>query len=70
MMQTIDGTATWVAVGEAGAVGCIHRERDRFVVEMYGRRTGGGAYPDLETAKRAVHAALGPLASRPEFRAH
>lgn len=69
-MQTMDGTETWVAVGDAGAVGCIHRVDDGYAVEMYGRKPSGGVYPTLETAKRAVHASLGPLASRPEFRAH
>lgn len=64
-------TETWVAVGPAGAVGSIHRQPDGFRVELYGHREGGGgSYPSLETAKGALHKALGPLASRPEFRAH
>uniref|UniRef100_A0A942Y8U0 Methyltransferase n=1 Tax=Neobacillus citreus TaxID=2833578 RepID=A0A942Y8U0_9BACI len=63
-------TGTWVAVGPAGAVGSIHRAADGFRVELYGRRPAGGTYPSLESAKGAVHAALGPLAARPEFRAH
>ncbi|ROP64520.1 hypothetical protein EDF24_2256 [Curtobacterium sp. PhB130] len=62
---------TWVAVGPAGAVGSIHRAPDGFRVELYGHRGArSGTYPTLETAKGAVHAALGPLASRPEFHAH
>ncbi|WP_228509406.1 methyltransferase [Curtobacterium sp. VKM Ac-2865] len=68
---TTSDTATWVAVGPAGAVGAIHRAADGFRVELYGVRAGrGGTYPSLETAKGAVHKALGPLASRPEFHAH
>ncbi|OIH97219.1 hypothetical protein [Curtobacterium sp. MCBA15_001] len=64
-------TETWVAVGPAGAVGSIHREPGGFRVELYGHRASrGGLYPSLETAKGAVHKALGPLASRPEFHAH
>lgn len=65
-----DNTGTWVAVGPAGAVGSIHRSDGGFRVELYGRRTGGGVFPSLGTAKSAVQAALGPLAERPEFRAH
>ena len=68
---TTRDTATWVAVGPAGAVGAIHRADDGFRVELYGLRAGrSGTYPSLETAKGAVHKALGPLASRPEFHAH
>jgi len=65
-----DNTGTWVAIGPAGAVGSIHRAADGFQVELYGRRRAGGPYPSLDSAKGAVHAALGPLAPRPEFRAH
>jgi hypothetical protein len=67
---TTSSTGTWVAVGPAGAVGSIHRADDGFHVELYNRRGSGGTYPSLESAKGAVHAALGPLADRPEFRAH
>jgi hypothetical protein len=65
-----NNTGTWVAVGPAGAVGSIHRDGTGFHVELYGRGGSGGTYPSLESAKGAVHAALGPLADRPEFRAH
>ncbi|PCN47519.1 methyltransferase [Curtobacterium sp. 'Ferrero'] len=64
------GSTTWVAVGPAGAVGSIHREPDGFHVELFGRRSTGGVFPSLGSAKSAVHAAMGPLADRPEFRAH
>jgi hypothetical protein len=63
-------STTWVAVGPAGAVGSIHREPDGFHVELFGRRSTGGVFPSLGSAKSAVHAAMGPLADRPEFRAH
>jgi len=66
----MDNTGTWVAVGPAGAVGSIRRASDGFHVELYGRTARGGTYPSLESAKGAVHAALGPLADRPEFHAH
>ncbi|WP_144754939.1 methyltransferase [Curtobacterium pusillum] len=65
-----NNTGTWVAVGPAGAVGSIHLADGGFRVELYGHRGAGGTYPSLESAKGAVHAALGPLADRPEFRAH
>lgn len=67
---TTNDTGTWVAVGPAGAVGSIHRAEDGFHVELYDRRGRGGTYPSLASAKGAVHAAMGPLADRPEFRAH
>ncbi|WP_144710938.1 methyltransferase [Curtobacterium pusillum] len=65
-----NNTGTWVAVGPAGAVGSIHRADGGYRVELYGRSGLGGTYPSLASAKGAVHAALGPLADRPEFRAH
>jgi hypothetical protein len=65
-----NNTGTWVAVGPAGAVGSIHRDDGGYRVELYGRSGPGGTYPSLASAKGAVHAALGPLADRPEFRAH
>lgn len=68
--STTSSTGTWVAVGPAGAVGSIHLADDGFHVELYNRSGSGGTYPSLESAKGAVHAALGPLADRPEFRAH
>jgi hypothetical protein len=69
-MQTIDTTDTWVAVGPAGAVGSIHRDEAEYRVDFYGREPHSASYPTLESAKRAIHAAMGPLADRPEFRAH
>jgi hypothetical protein len=65
-----DGTETWVAVGPTGAVGSIHRSDAGFRVELYGRSARTGTYPSLDSAKSAVHAAMGPFADRPEFRAH
>jgi hypothetical protein len=70
MTHTTDGTDTWVAVGPVGAVGTIHRADSGFRVEVFGHDARSGVYPTLDSAKSAVHAALGPLADRPEFRAH
>ncbi|WP_022903714.1 hypothetical protein [Curtobacterium sp. B8] len=68
--STTSAAGTWVAVGPAGAVGSIHRAPDGFHVELFGRRSTGGVFPSLGSAKSAVHAAMGPHADRPEFRAH
>ncbi|MFJ4294632.1 methyltransferase [Curtobacterium sp. NPDC089689] len=68
--STTSDAGTWVAVGPAGAVGSIHREPDGFHVELFGRRGTGSVFPSLDFAKSAVHSAMGPLADRPEFRAH
>jgi hypothetical protein len=68
--QTLDETVTWVAIGPAGAVGSIRFVDAEYRVDMYGRSGRSGSYSTLDAAKRAVHAALGPLADRPEFRAH
>lgn len=61
---------TWVAVGPAGAVGSVHQDGDEFRVDLYGSSARSAVYPTLESAKRAVHASLGPNAERPEFHAH
>jgi hypothetical protein len=65
-----DGNETWVAVGPAGAVGSIHRSDGGFRIEAFGRHARSGVFPSLESAKRAVHASMGPLADRPDFHAH
>ncbi|MFZ7088208.1 methyltransferase [Curtobacterium sp. RRHDQ10] len=70
MTETGPTTDTWVAVGPAGAVGSVHRVESGYRVELYGTRARTAVYPTLESARRAVHAALGPGAERPEFRAH
>jgi hypothetical protein len=68
---TTDGTGgTWVAVGPAGAVGSVHQDGEQFRVDLYGSSARSAVYPTLESAKRAVHASLGPNAERPEFHAH
>lgn len=61
---------TWVAAGPAGTVGSIHREGDRFTVRLRSDDEVRGPYGTLEAAKRALHAALGPGAERPEFHEH
>jgi hypothetical protein len=69
-MSATTGTQTWVAAGPAGTVGSIHRAGDEFTVRLHGEDSERGPYESLEAAKRALHAALGPGADRPEFSEH
>ncbi|MGA1812014.1 methyltransferase [Frondihabitans sp. 4ASC-45] len=62
--------STWVASGPAGAVGSIHRTGEGFAIRVGREADYHGAYPTLDVAKRAIHAALGPGADRPEFTEH
>jgi hypothetical protein len=61
---------TWAAHGPAGAVGSIQRSGDNFSVSLPGEDALRGPYDTLVVAKRALHAALGPGAERPEFTEH
>lgn len=69
-MSMTTGTQTWVAAGPAGTVGSIHRDGESFVVRVRADDDERGPFDSLEAAKRALHAALGPGADRPEFREH
>ncbi|MCW4384734.1 methyltransferase [Salinibacterium sp. SYSU T00001] len=60
---------TWVAFGEAGAVGSIHSVEDGYEVRMLGSGSAG-TYPSLDVAKSALHAHLLPGSGWPEFREH
>lgn len=70
MSMTTGTTTTWVARGSAGTVGTIHRAEPGFRVRLLGDDAERGPFATLETAKSALHAALGPGAERPEFSAH
>lgn len=61
---------TWVAFGDSGAVGSIHRTSQGFVVRMLAEDAPRGAFPALDVAKSALHSALGPGAEWPDFREH
>jgi len=61
---------TWAAHGPAGAVGSVQRSGDDFYVSMPGEDAPRGPYDTLDAAKRALHAALGPGAERPQFTEH
>ena len=68
-----DDTTTeqrWVAFGDAGAVGSIHRAGDEFEVRLMKDDAAHGSYPTLDAAKAAIHASMLPGADRPEFREH
>lgn len=69
-MSMTTGTQTWVAAGPAGTVGSIHRDGERYAVRLRADDDERGPFDSLEAAKRALHAALGPGADRPEFREH
>ncbi len=60
----------WVAIGETGAVGTIHRIGDEFKMRLLADSDYRGTYPSLEVAKSALHAALTPGSEMPEFREH
>lgn len=60
----------WVAHGPVGAVGSIREVDGQYEVRMVGADRAVGSYPQLEIAKRALHAHLKPGAERPEFRRH
>lgn len=71
--MTDDATTTgqrWVAFGEAGAVGSIHRTGHAFEVRLLKDDAVHGSYPTLDAAKAAIHASMLPGSERPEFREH
>lgn len=63
-------TARWVAFGDAGAVGSIHRTEAGYEVRMLKDDARGGLYPTLDVAKSALHASMTPGTDWPEFREH
>ncbi len=69
-MSTSTATTTWVARGGAGTVGTIHRDERGYRVRLTSAAEDRGPFGSLEVAKRALHAALGPGADRPEFVGH
>lgn len=69
-MTMTQSSRLWVAHGAVGAVGSIREVEGSFEVRMVGADEPVGTYPELEIAKRALHAHLKPGAERPEFRRH
>ena len=67
---TTTRNGTWVAFGDAGAVGSIHRMDDGYLVRLLGDEQVRRVYPSLEVAKSALVAALPAGTGRPEFREH
>lgn len=70
MTNVTNAEQTWVALGEAGAVGSILREGDLYSVRLRDEDALRGPFDSLEAAKSALTALLGPGAERPEFREH
>lgn len=60
----------WVAFGEAGALGTIHRTGDVFQMKLLSDPDYRGSYPSLEIAKSALNAALLPGTEVTEFTEH
>jgi hypothetical protein len=61
----------WVAYGAAGAIGSIKEiDGGAFEVQLAGKDDPVGTYPELEIAKRALHARMRPGADRPDFHRH
>jgi hypothetical protein len=60
----------WIAFGASGAAGTILHTRIGYAVRMLNDDTARGIYPTLEVAKSALHAAMAPGSSWPEFREH
>ena len=59
----------WVAFGEAGALGSIHRTDEGFLLKMLDG-SEERSFPSLEVAKSALHATLPTGSDWPDFREH
>ncbi len=70
MTDTTTINGTWVAFGDAGAVGSIHRVEEGYRIRLLGDEQIRPVYPTLEVAKSALVAALPSGSGRPEFREH
>lgn len=78
MSNTISGSMTadtaekhvWVAFGQAGAVGSIHRTENGFGVRMLDDSDYRGVYPRLDVAMNALYSNMLPGSDRPEFKEH
>jgi hypothetical protein len=67
--KTLTGK-TWVAFGDAGAVGSVHSVEGGFTYKLLNDTEYGGVLPTLEVAKNALVSKLPPGSGRPEFREH
>jgi hypothetical protein len=61
---------TWVAFGQAGAIGSIHRVEGGFTFKLLRDDDFRAVYPSLAVAKSALYASLPGGADWPEFREH
>jgi len=70
MSDTTSVDQRWVAFGETGALGTIHRIGDAFKMRLLSDSEYRGSYPSLEVAKSALSAALLPGTEVQEYREH
>lgn len=61
---------TWVAFGPTGALGSVHGVEGGYTFRLLGEDGFRAVFPELQTAKRALAAALPPGSEWPEFREH
>ncbi|TQL47705.1 hypothetical protein FB562_0773 [Homoserinimonas aerilata] len=61
---------TWVAFGEAGAVGTVHSVEGGYTYKLLDDSEYRGVFPALDVAKSALHASLLPGTPWPEFKEH
>lgn len=70
MMSTTKTLALWVAYGTNGVVGSIRHDDEGYTVVMAGSDAATGTYPNLESAKGALHSHMLPGSDWPMFREH
>lgn len=70
-MTSTDTSMLWLAYDSEGRVaGSIRKSDGTYTVTMAGADKSLGAYPDMEIAKKALHAHMAPGADWPQFREH
>lgn len=70
MSDTSTKSQVWVAFGQAGAIGSIHRTAGGYGVRMLNDADFRGIYPNLAIAQSALHSNMLPGSDLPEFREH
>ncbi|AXL13206.1 methyltransferase [Microbacterium foliorum] len=69
-MMSTKTLALWVAYGTNGVVGSIRHDDEGYTVVMAGSDAASGVYPNLESAKGALHARMRPGSDWPRFQEH
>ncbi len=70
MMSTTKTLALWVAYGTNGVAGSIRHDDEGYTVVMAGSDAATGTYPNLASAKGALHSRMSPGSAWPMFREH